>query len=66
MQQLTFEEVHHTHIGDANHNHSGYSRSSLVEDLRDIDPSEPNMHSHAIHTNGLAFHVDGSTPEYTP
>lgn len=58
VQQLTFEEVHHTHVGDENHNHAGYSRASHVD-----DPAEPNMHSHAIHTNGLAFHIDGSDDE---
>ena len=54
VKQLTFEELHHTHVGADNHNHAGYSRASPV-----YDPAEPNMHSHAIHTNGLAFHVDG-------
>lgn len=53
VKHLTFEEVHQTHEdGDEIHNHSGYSRSSDV-----AYPANPNMHSHAIRTNGLAFHV---------
>lgn len=53
VQQLTFEEVHQTHEGgEDDHNHAGYSRSTDV-----ADPANPNMHSHAIHTNGLEFRV---------
>lgn len=56
VKQLTFEEVHQTHEGGIDdHNHAGYSRSSDV-----ADPANPNMHSHTVHTNGLAFHVSGS------
>jgi hypothetical protein len=53
VKQLSYEEVQHTHEGgDSSHNHAGYSNSSEV-----ADNAEPNMHSHAIHTDGLRWEL---------
>ena len=53
VENLTFEEIHQTHDdGDDQHNHAGYSTSSDV-----AWPANPDMHSHAVRTKGLAFHV---------